>query len=42
MLGLWASSVDRPSETPSLIPDLLGRPARTFADRAVDHAAAFR
>jgi uncharacterized protein YbjT (DUF2867 family) len=42
VLTVWASSVTHPTETSTLIPDLLGRPARTFADWAADHADAFR
>jgi hypothetical protein len=41
MLHIWASA-DRPAETSTLIPELLGRPARTFADWAAEHADAFR
>lgn len=41
MLGIWAAA-DRPAETSTLVPDLLGRPARTFADWAAEHAGAFR
>ncbi len=42
LLTMWASSTAHPGETSNLIPALLGRPARTFADWAADHAEAFR
>jgi len=42
ILAMWASSTVHPAETSNLIPELLGRPAHTFADWAADHAEAFR
>ncbi|MBF9133059.1 NAD(P)H-binding protein [Plantactinospora sp. S1510] len=42
ILRTWAAAGDRPVEISSLIPQILGRPARTFADWAIDHADDFR
>ncbi|MEV6932275.1 NAD(P)H-binding protein [Dactylosporangium sp. NPDC051485] len=42
ILRYWAAAGDGPAETSAVIPEVLGRPARTFAEWAVDHAADFR
>ncbi len=42
ILRNWASSGGRPVETSSVVADVLGRPARTFAQWAADHADDFR
>lgn len=42
MLGLWAQTVRRPEPVLPTIPEVLGRPARTVAEWAHDHAADFR
>jgi uncharacterized protein YbjT (DUF2867 family) len=42
ILRNWAAAGDRPAETSSLIPQILGRPARTFAQWATDHVDDFR
>ena len=42
ILRNWAAAGDRPAETSSLIPQLVGRPARTFAQWAIDHVDDFR
>jgi uncharacterized protein YbjT (DUF2867 family) len=42
ILRNWAAAGDRPAATSSLIPEIVGRPARTFREWAVDHAADFR
>ena len=42
ILRYLARSVGRPAEVTSAVPDVTGRPARTFAEWAAEHAAAFR
>ncbi|MGK3203435.1 NAD(P)H-binding protein [Amycolatopsis sp. MEPSY49] len=42
LLGSLADYSDRPGPTTTTVEDLLGRPARTFADWARDNAFAFR
>ena len=42
ILRNWAGAGAMPAETSSLIPQIVGRPARTFAEWAVDHADDFR
>jgi len=42
MLGPWAEMAKRPEIVTDTVPRLLGRPARTFAQWAADHADAFR
>jgi uncharacterized protein YbjT (DUF2867 family) len=46
MFGVWAESVSSPAaineDWASVVPRLTGRPARTFGQWAVDHAASFR
>jgi uncharacterized protein YbjT (DUF2867 family) len=41
MLSMWAESVGRPAITTTDQEEVLGRPARTFAEWVADHAAAF-
>ena len=41
VLHVWSLGVDRPADVSTLIPELLGRPARTFRQWAVDHAPEF-
>ena len=41
LLGSLADYAHRPGPTTSTVADLLGRPARTFADWAHDNATAF-
>ncbi|HEY3557998.1 NAD(P)H-binding protein [Kribbella sp. NPDC051137] len=38
----WASLVDNPEPVTTTVAELTGRPARTFAEWAADHAAEFR
>lgn len=42
ILRNWASSGGRPVETSTVMADVLGWPAKTFAEWAVDHAEDFR
>lgn len=42
MLGALAGAVDRPAEVSPVVAQILGRPARAFADWARDHANDFR
>lgn len=46
LFGMWAESARDPAplneEWAAVVPRLTGRPARTFADWAAEHAAAFR
>ncbi|HEU5471267.1 MAG TPA: NAD(P)H-binding protein [Actinophytocola sp.] len=42
LLGLWAQAVDNPEPVLPTVPDILGRPARTVAEWAADHAEDFR
>ncbi|MEV4091352.1 NAD(P)H-binding protein [Streptosporangium saharense] len=46
LFGMWARSAHDPApvdeDWAALVPRLTGRPARTFAEWATDHAAAFR
>ncbi|MFI1995389.1 NAD(P)H-binding protein [Actinoplanes sp. NPDC020271] len=41
-LRTWAASDGKPVETSTVVADVLGRPARTFAEWATDHADDFR
>jgi uncharacterized protein YbjT (DUF2867 family) len=41
-LDYWASLVDRPEPVTSTVEELLGTPARAFAQWAVDNAGRFR
>jgi uncharacterized protein YbjT (DUF2867 family) len=41
-LRTWASFADEPETVTSTVRDITGRPARTFREWAVDHAADFR
>lgn len=41
ILRNWASSAGRPVETSTVVADILGHPARTFAQWATDHADDF-
>lgn len=41
LLGLWAQTVQQPEPVLRTIPEVLGRPARTVAEWARDHAADF-
>ncbi|MDT7648433.1 MAG: hypothetical protein QOC75_5433, partial [Pseudonocardiales bacterium] len=42
LLGYLADHVTRPGPSSTAVARLLGRPARTFAGWAAEHAAAFR
>lgn len=42
LLSYWASHDGRPTPLTRTVEELTGHPARTFADWATDHAAAFR
>jgi uncharacterized protein YbjT (DUF2867 family) len=42
LLGSLADYAKQPGPTSTTVAEVLGRPARTFAEWAVDHAAAFR
>jgi uncharacterized protein YbjT (DUF2867 family) len=42
LLNAWAAAVGQPAFVTSTVADITGTPARTFADWATDHAAAFR
>jgi uncharacterized protein YbjT (DUF2867 family) len=42
ILRNWAAGGDRPAETSSVVPEVLGRPARTFARWTADHVEDFR
>ncbi|MEU9044807.1 MULTISPECIES: NAD(P)H-binding protein [unclassified Kitasatospora] len=42
LIGYAAACLDEPGPTTDTVAQLLGRPARTFATWAADHAAAFR
>jgi len=41
LLSAYAAAVDQPAFLTSAIEDLTGRPARTFREWAIDHAADF-
>ncbi|WP_427888571.1 NAD(P)H-binding protein [Kribbella sp. GL6] len=41
-VNYWASLVDNPEPVTTTVAELTGRPARTFAEWAADHAAEFR
>jgi uncharacterized protein YbjT (DUF2867 family) len=41
-LVYWASLVDRPETVTGTVEEITGKPARTFAQWAIDHAADFR
>jgi uncharacterized protein YbjT (DUF2867 family) len=41
-LRLWAAGNGRPAETSTIVPQITGHPAQTFAQWAVDHADDFR
>ena len=41
-VSYWASLVDNPEPVTTTVAELTGRPARTFAEWAADHAAEFR
>ncbi len=42
LLAAWKATLGRPAFVTSTVSDVLGSPARTFRQWAVDHAAAFR
>ncbi|MCP2168156.1 NAD(P)H-binding protein [Goodfellowiella coeruleoviolacea] len=42
LLGYWARAVDQPDPVLPTVAEVTGRPARTFAEWAVDHADRFR
>lgn len=42
LLGLWAQTVDNPEPALPTVHEVLGRPARTVAEWAADHAEDFR
>lgn len=42
LLSAWQAAAGHPAYVTSAVRDVLGRPARSFAQWAVDHAAAFR
>ncbi|MER7081459.1 Uncharacterized conserved protein YbjT, contains NAD(P)-binding and DUF2867 domains [Saccharopolyspora kobensis] len=42
LLGYWAEAVDQPEPVLPTVEQVTGRPARTFAQWAADHAADFR
>jgi uncharacterized protein YbjT (DUF2867 family) len=42
LLGLWAQTVDNPEPVLPTVQEVLGRPARTVAEWAADHAESFR
>lgn len=42
LLGLWAQTVDNPEPVLPTVQEVLGRPARTVAEWAADHAEDFR
>lgn len=41
-LAYWASLVDQPETVTGVVEEITGKPARTFAQWATDHAADFR
>jgi len=42
LLNAWSSTLGRPAYVTSTVADVLGRPARTFSEWAVEHADLFR
>jgi uncharacterized protein YbjT (DUF2867 family) len=42
LLNAWAAAVGQPAFVTSTVADITGRPARTFRDWVIDHAAEFR
>jgi uncharacterized protein YbjT (DUF2867 family) len=42
VLRLWAAGIGTPAPTSTVVPDVTGHPARTFAEWARDHADDFR
>ena len=42
LLGYWSGLVQHPGPSSDTVEQILGRPALTFAQWAVEHAAAFR
>jgi len=42
ILRIWAAGNGTPAEVSTIVPEITGRPALTFAEWAVDHAADFR
>jgi len=42
LLGYWSGLVQHPGPSSDTVEQVLGRPALTFAQWAVEHAAAFR
>jgi uncharacterized protein YbjT (DUF2867 family) len=42
LMAAWAATMGQPAYVTSTVADVLGRPARTFGQWAVDHADAFR
>jgi uncharacterized protein YbjT (DUF2867 family) len=41
-LAYWATLVDQPETVTGVVEEVTGKPARTFAEWATDHAADFR
>ena len=42
LLNAWAAAIGQPAFVTSAVEELTGKPARTFRDWVVDHAAEFR